>query len=73
MNKKYNHNDPKSRTHIKNISKAEVNSDRSLSQELRKISNKQSNCTSKGIIIRITKKSPCLQKEINRKDQSINK
>ena len=41
------HNDPKSMEHSKSSSKREVYSDKSLHQETRKISNKQSNLTPK--------------------------
>ena len=57
----------------KSSSKREVYSNRSLPQETRKISNKQSNPIPKGTRKRITNKTESYQKERNNKEQRRNK
>ena len=57
----------------KSSSKREIQSNTSLPQETRKISNKQSNLTPKGTRERRTNKTQSQQKERNQKDQSRNK
>ena len=57
----------------KSSSKREVNSNTILTQEIRKISNKQPNLTPKAIRERRTKKPQSEQKERNHKDQIKNK
>ena len=57
----------------KSSSKRDVFNYRSLPQETRKISNKQSNLTPKGTRERRTNKTESEQKERNHKDQSRNR
>ena len=57
----------------KSCSKREVYSNIGLSQERRKISNKQPNLPSKGILKRRTSKAQSQQKEGNNKDHRGNK
>ena len=57
----------------RSCSKREVYSNIGLSQERRKISNKQPNLPSKGILKRRTSKAQSQQKEGNNNDQKGNK
>ena len=70
---KWKHNDPKPMGHSKSSFKREVYSTTSLPQETTKISNKQSNHTSKGTRKRRTIKTQNQEKKRNNKDQSRNK
>lgn len=58
--------------HSKSSPKREVNSDKCLHQQTRKVSNKQCNFTPQGTRKR-TKESHIQQKELNNKDQNGNK
>ena len=69
---KMKHSDPKSMGCSKSSSMREVYSNTVLTQEIRKISNKQPNLTPKATRER-TSKTQTQQKEINHKDESRNK
>ena len=64
---------PEFMRYSKSGSKREVYSNTGLSQQTRKISNKQSNNAPKGTGKRRTNKAPNQQKKGNNKTQSINK
>ena len=64
---------PEFMVYSKSSSKREVYSDTGLSQQTRKISNKQSNNAPEGTGKRITNKAQNQQKKGNNKNQSRNK